>query len=255
MENNKNFVVTHQVFGSGFVMNIEHGIIEINFGDNIKKFQFPKSFDSFLKTDDEELLQIVCEERQRLTVEPKTKPLIQRNMSNTSNTNAYSFSRTEERHYNGSISNTLVGARAQTIPVNSEAEMFEIIGYIASPGRLSSIEAEVPKDGRDKIFEKLFPGQTYRPIEMGNTPSGLPNKLSPQFRINFSNIWHCPDLLRKNIGKGNGSCVGRINKSAFVIDIVQNYGFRFGDRQDVAAIKAIAEKHGHVDDFERGYKR
>ena len=57
------------------------------------------------------------------------------------------------------------------------------------------------------------------------------------------------------MGKGNGSCVGRINKSKFVIDIVQNYGFRFGDWQDRAAIRDIAVKRGYAEAFDRGYLR
>lgn len=130
------------------------------------------------------------------------------------------------------------------------------LSYIASPGRVSSFEAEVPRDGRDETFESLFPGQKYRPIEMGETPSGMPNKLSPQFRINFSNLRNCPDILLKNMGKGNGpSCIGRINKSKFVIDLVQNYGFRFGSEQNISDIRSIAEKRGFLEEFENGYKR
>lgn len=121
--------------------------------------------------------------------------------------------------------------------------MFEIVGvgYMARPGRVNSIEAEVPKDGRDDDFDRMFPGQTYRPIELGDTLSGLPNKLSPQFRINLGNLSNCPYALKNNMGKGNGSCVGLINKSRFVIVIVRNYGFRFGDWQDRIAIRNIAE--------------
>ena len=94
--------------------------------------------------------------------------------------------------YESSTNNPLVGDRSQTISVRSEAEMFELVGYMATPGRVSSFEAEVPKDGRDVLFEKLFPGQPYRPIELGSTPSGMPNKLSPSFRINFANLRNCP---------------------------------------------------------------
>ena len=90
---------------------------------------------------------------------------------------------------------------------------------------------------------------------MGETPSGMPNKLSPQFRINFADLRNCPEILLKNMGKGNGpSCVGRINKSRFVIDLVQNYGFRFGNVQDISGIRAIAERRGFLTEFERGYK-
>lgn len=55
------------------------------------------------------------------------------------------------------------------------------------------------------------------------------------------------------MGAGNGGCVGRINKSCFVMDMVQNYGFKFGDYQNVSVIRKIAESKGHLADFERGY--
>lgn len=243
-----NATVYHKAFGDGTVTKIEDNLIEIAFGEQIKKFQFPKAFDTFLKTDDMELLKRIDEERakQKNNEKPKdTKPLI-----NTQDEN-HRFTPRKQR----AVSSPLVGERAQTIAIQSEEEMFELVGYMAAPGRISSIEAEVPRDGRDDTFERLFPGQIYRPIEMGNTPSGMPNKLSSQFRINFANLDNCPDILLKNMGKGVGSCVGRVNKSKFVLDIVQNYGFRFGDKQDTDTIRQIASRRGFLESFERGYKR
>lgn len=154
--------------------------------------------------------------------------------------------------YMPTTSSCLVGPRAEDIPMSCE-QRFEVVGYMACPGRVSSFEAEVPKDGRDKVFEELFSGQVYRPIELGNTPSGLPNKLGPQFRINFASLDNCPAVLSDSIRAGNGGCVGRINKSRFVVDLVQFYGFRFGRHQDVAAIRKIAEDNGYLEEFEKGY--
>lgn len=248
-------IVQHKTFGEGTVQSISGGYIEIDFSGQIKKFMFPKAFESFLSTEDAELLQKITEAKAReaQSIRPATisqpVPYTPAPASSTKNSHTYDSS------YAHGISHPLVGDRAQTIPVRSADEMFELVGYMASPYRVGSFEAEVPKDGRDETFEKLFPGQTYRPIELGDTPSGMPNKLSPQFRINFNNLSNCPEILLKNMGKGTGSCVGRINKSKFVIDLVQNYGFRFGDWQDVAAIRSIAEKRGYLDAFNRGYGR
>lgn len=246
--------VKHKVFGEGTVKSVTDGYIEIDFNGEIKKFVFPKAFEGFLTTDDEELLQKIASAKEKADQEAKAaaqKRVVATPISTVSSVRPQSFSRS----YSHDISHPLVGERAQTIAVSSEDEMFELVGYMASPNRVSSFEAEVPKDGRDETFEKLFPGQTYRPIEMGDTPSGMPNKLSPQFRINFSDLSNCPERLLSNMGKGTGSCVGRINKSKFVIDLVKNYGFRFGDWQDVSAIRAIAQKRGYIEAFERGYGR
>lgn len=248
--------VRHKTFGEGYVKNIKNGIIEISFGVGIKKFQFPKAFEMFLTTDNLELKAKIAEAKQKTIIQEKVQEQKKAEDQRSQNTVSREFHerRTSyDRSY--SVSGPLIGDRAQTIDVRSREELFEIIGYMAAPGRVSSFEAEVPKDGRDKTFEMMFPGQTYRPIETGDTPSGLPNKLGPQFRINFATLRNCPELLKKNMGKGNGSCVGRINKSKFVIDMVQNYGFRFGDRQDCEAIRNIAASQGFIDAFERGYSR
>lgn len=248
-------MVRHKVYGVGIVKSLDDAYIEIEFDDKTRKFQFPQGFDTFLSTEDPELLIRIKE------VESKLKAKTVSNQSNCStkavikpvvdkNKLQQDFCRKTVN-----ISNPLIGDRAQTINVSSEGEMFELIGYMAKPGRVSSIEAEIPKDGRDVIFESLFPGQTYRPIELRNTPSGMPNKLSPQFRINFADLKNCPDILKQNMGKGNGSCVGRINKSKFVINIVQNYGFKFGDRQDIELIREIAVRRGYSAEFDCGYFR
>lgn len=248
-------IVKHNAFGIGRVKTLDDVHIEIEFDGQTKQFQFPQGFDKFLVTEDPELLTKI-EEAKSIVKEKAVAEKIKSSVT-TAATSISEKAKTKKKPYSKTVnvSNQLIGDRAQTICVSSENEMFEIVGYMAKPGIVSSIEAEVPKDGRDKIFESLFPGQTYRPIELGNTPSGMPNKLSPQFRINFANLNNCPDVLKQNMGKGNGSCVGRINKSKFVIDIVQNYGFRFGARQNVQSIREIAVKRGYSSDFDRGYSR
>lgn len=147
----------------------------------------------------------------------------------------------------------LLGPHSQSLPIESEKQMFELIGYIAKPGRVGSFEAEVPVGSLAEKFETLFPHQVYRPIATGETPSGLKNKMGPQFRINFSNVTNCPKVLKENLRKGNNGCVARLNRSRFVIDLVRQYGFRFGDCQNLSAIREIAEKKGFKDDFDRGF--
>lgn len=154
---------------------------------------------------------------------------------------------------NENVENILLGNRAQSIQFDSDSELFEAIGYMATPGRVSSVEAEIPTDGRDKVFEQCFPGQTYRPIAVCVTPSGLTNKIGAQFRINFANIRNCPEMLRSNMGRGNGGCVARINRSRFVLKLVEHYGFSFGKYQDVNRIRAIADANGYLKEFDKGY--
>lgn len=241
--------VRHKVFGIGIVKSILESRIIIAFKQEEKTFKFPQAFEQYLTTNDPELLKLIDAAQKKNLKETQTDNKLTSYSGNLNTTPHYM----RQTHY--SSGNPLVGERAQTIPINTKKELFEIIGYMATPGRISSIEAEVPKDGRDKIFENLFPGQKYRPIEVGGTPSGLPNKLGPQFRINFGNLRNCPLILKENMGKGNAACVGRINKSKFVIEIVQKYGFRFGEYQNVDIIRKIAIQQGYKDSFERGYAR
>ncbi len=248
--------VQHKAYGEGIVKKISDTVIEVDFGGQLKKFLFPDAFSLYLTTNDTALQAIVSNAKEKAeAVSRKTVPPISPAPQKKYVSLAQDFPRKLNTSYESEDYSPLVGNRAQTISARSEAEMFELIGYMSTPGRVISVEAEVPKDGRDYTFEKLFPGQTYRPIALGDTPSGMPNKLSPQFRINFGSLRNCPEILQKNMGKGNGSCVGRINKSKFVLNIVQNYGFRFGDWQDISEIRKIAEKRGFLEEFENGYKR
>ena len=239
--------VIHRVFGEGRVIKINNGYATVKFRNEEKTFVI-QGFDKYFEIPDPEFQSIVDEANKAVV---KTVPPVSNYRPETPKPSyrpTFSYSA-----HSGPTASSLLSPRAQTIIVPNESKMFEIVGYIARPGRVGSFEAEVPADGRDDVFEELFPGQTYRPITMGDTPSGMPNKLSSQFRINFSNLRNCPDILRNNMGAGNGGCVGRINKSKFVLTLVERYGFRFGDRQNVSEIRKIAEEKGYIEDFERGY--
>ena len=239
------YKVTHTKFGNGIVTDINEGYVTVSFAAEEKKFML-KGFDRFFQYDDPELMDMVSEancppsQTQQYSASTEKK--------DTSIRDYHPYTAIDRES-----SNVLLGPRAQTIAVYNQHQMFEIVGYIATPGRVKSFEAEVPVDGRDRFFEKMFPNQVYRPIQMGDTPSGMPNKLSPQFRINFSNTRNCPELLKKNLGAGNGGCVARLNKSKFVLLLVENYGFRFGESQNLAEIREIAAKKGFLEDFERGF--
>lgn len=243
--------VKHKTFGDGIVTEINSDYIKIRFGNQTKIFQYPKAFGPFLVTDNEELLAQINDQRNNVsnksesTIGPNN-PSVHLSYPGLQSTTFFHTQRVPGNE-------SLLGNRAQSIDFESESERFECIGYIANSRHVSSFEAEVPKDGRDQIFERLYPGQKYRPIETGVTPSGMPNKISSQFRINFIDLRNCPIALKRNIGKGNGGCVGRINKSRFVLELVQHYGFRFGDRQEVDCIRDIARRSGYLREFEKGY--
>ena len=237
--------VNHKAFGTGTIEEIANGKIKVNFENATKVFVFPDAFESFLTTDDAELLQRI--EKEKAEKKEREEAIQKAKVEEMKRKIAVEKAQKRE--------DIIHGDRAQTIEVCSENEMFEMIGYMAKPNRISSIEAEIPCDGREKTFERMFPNQTYRPIAISETPSGMPSKLNPQYRINFADTENCVPLLKDNMRKGHGNHGGRINKSEFVFDLVENYGFRFGKEQNVSDIRAIAERRGYLEDFERGLHR
>ena len=236
--------VMHGKYGVGVVVEISAEKIIVDFNGYTTTFLFPDAFEKHLKAVDVEFSKCVAD-----ALTEKASREVASNRETVRDYAKPEYSRQTELGY---TINPLLGERSKTITFSSESDAFLVIGYLSAPNRISSIEAEVPMDGRNREFERLFPGQPYRPIMLSYTPSGMPNKLSPQFRINLSNITNCPRVLRDNLGVGNGSCAARINKSRFVVTLVQKYGFQFGDRQNRDQIREIAERAGHLDDFIRG---
>jgi len=151
---------------------------------------------------------------------------------------------------------SILGGRAGDIIFSNDNDFFEAIGYLASPGRVAFFEAEVPNDGRVIAFQNQFPGQSYRPITQGVTSGGNPMKYSVQYRIYLKSIKNCPQTLRRRLGDGRNNAA-RINKSAFVEKLVEEYGFKFGYGivQNSAHIRAIVSANHplYLADFDRGY--
>ena len=149
-----------------------------------------------------------------------------------------------------------LGGRAGDIIFSNNNDFFEVIGYLASPRRVGFFEAEVPSNGREKAFEKKYPGQSYRQITQGVTSGGNPMKYGVQYRIYLNSIENCPQTLKSHLRDGR-DYAARINKSEFVEKLVEKYGFKFGYGvvQDSAHIRAIVSANYplYLADFDRGY--
>ena len=243
-------IVKHKTLGEGKYVSIYGHYIEIQFSNGLKKFMFPNAFDNnMLETDDPWLINKI---RQALNAVGKQYHAPQTVLSAPS---PRPNSRDVVRKIQA-FSSSFIGDRSGFIDFNSDDELFEVVGYLAKPGRLAGIWAEIPNDYREADFKRLFPGQPYLPITMTTTSGGLPSKFSPQFRINLGDMRNCPAILKPVIGKGLGkTIVGRINKSKFVVQLVHYFGFQFGDTQNVSAIKNIVAGYGYTKAFNRGYNR
>lgn len=147
----------------------------------------------------------------------------------------------------------ILGGRALDIDV-SERDLCLILGYLATPGRVGFIEAQIPEE-KVSLFKKAYPNQECYPITQGKTSSGNIMKQGMQFRIYFNDIQNCPPVLLPFIGEGNDTYVKRINKGKFIEKIIENYGFRFGHSQDGKLIREQALKYHpqYIDFFDEGY--
>lgn len=148
---------------------------------------------------------------------------------------------------------SLLGPRASDIIVTT-SEFCLILGYLSTPGRIGLIEAQIPEE-KAFMFEREFPGEPYYPITQGETISGYTMKQGCQLRIYFNNINNCPAILFPHLKVGTGKYVKRINRGKFVEKIVKNYGFCFGEYQNVAEIRASVLRHhpANIADFDRGF--
>ena len=245
-------IVKHKKFGVGKYENINGQYIEILFGDGLKKFLFPNAFDNnMLETDNSWLIDKIRQAHQTVGKQNHAPQIGLKMPTKSSPSNSKEVVRKIQ-----AFSSSFIGERSGYIDFNSDDELFEVVGYLARPGRLAGIWAEIPNDDREADFKRLFPRQPYMPITMTTTPSGRPSKFSPQFRINLADMKNCPAILIPAIGKGLGSSiVGRINKSKFVVQLVHFFGFQFGDMQNVSDIKNKVAEYGFTKAFNRGYNR
>jgi len=141
--------------------------------------------------------------------------------------------------------------RAEDIPFANFNEFYQAVGYLCTPGRIQSIDAEVP-ESLVSTFYSQYPGNCM-PISESVTPSGLPGKYGVQFRINFLNVDNVPSSISPFLREGQGvSIVNRINKSLFVEKLVLNHGFTFGAVQNVAVIRSLVPPV-YMSDFNFGY--
>jgi hypothetical protein len=140
-------------------------------------------------------------------------------------------------------------SRASDIYLSDE-ELCEAIGYLATPGRMIRIEAQVPYAKKTE-FERAYPGQNYYWMEP------WANKQSYQLRILMNRSRNCPAFLASHITAGGGSTAdGCISRGLFVENLVEYFGFRFqDDYQDVNRIRNCVQNRFPtlMMYFDRGY--
>lgn len=240
-------LVLHSKYGSGEIVKVEDSHIVVRFGNEVKEFIFPDSIGTFLKTDDDELIAFAKIKKEEKAFAMAVKKAEEKKIEED---------RILKRHaasdYTGDFETPLLGKKSLDIEFKNKKDFFEALGYLAKPGVIAYYQAEVPDDGKDDLFEKLFPNQEFRRIYVNSGVDGHATKQGCQFRINLSTTKNCPDSLKPHLGTPSGNWVGRINRSKFSLKLVQKYGFRFGYKQNYEDIYSkIPEEFKN--DFTRGY--
>ena len=132
-----------------------------------------------------------------------------------------------------------------------DGDLCEALGYLATPGRMLRIEAQVPY-GKSDAFEATYPGQEYYAME------SWANKQSYQLRIMLNSAEHCPPFLAEHITVGGGNTgAGCISRGLFVERMVGQFGFQFTtEYQNVRRIRERVEARYpmFIERFDRGYQ-
>ena len=108
----------------------------------------------------------------------------------------------------------------------------ELIGYLAQPGIITNITAEVPKRKCDE-FKRKYGVNPY--------PVNSEKKFGNQFRVYLADPEGCPDILKDVLDKK----YSRFNDTAFIRELVNDYGFSFFQPiQDSSKIQKAAMEKG-----------
>jgi hypothetical protein len=119
----------------------------------------------------------------------------------------------------------------------------EIIGYLAQPGIIANITAEVPAKKCAEFEEKY--GVTPYPVNSEH-------KYGDQYRIYLSDPDDCPNVLKAALDQK----YGRLNDTVFIRELVDEYGFAFFQpKQDIRSIHSKAKAKGGIgyESFLKGF--
>lgn len=236
------YKVYHPDYGEGVVKRIYGYRIDLEFSDKAMSMVFPGAFSTGLTTHDADLLRIVEETSNTVTRQVHKSDEISSKTDVLKIINNFTFD--------------FVSNRVKSLPFASNEELFEAIGYLAKPGVIHGIWAEIPASVAS-AFKQYFSDENIMPITEGTTGKGMSNKFGIQCRLNLANVDNCPNIIRNKLAKGLGKqIVNRLNCTLFVLQLIKFFGFHFGnEKQNISAIRKIATDFGYLNEFNKGFNR
>ena len=140
----------------------------------------------------------------------------------------------------------LATAKAEPFGKDFPVNQYEVLGWMAK--HCVSVRAALP-DYAESWFVAHF-GDVARNVVDSHkkTSGGFAYQWGLGFRITFNEV--VPDVLASKASPTNKKVIDNV---AFVWDLVDNYGFQFGKKQNIDEIlKYLSGKA--LDDFKRGYE-
>jgi hypothetical protein len=129
-------------------------------------------------------------------------------------------------------------------PASTDSDFYYALGWMTK--YVGTVSADIPDYLEDWFIKRFGPEAQKRVIDTTRATSGGNSmKWNPSFSISFKKPENIPISIQTLMAKN------KINNTAFVFDLVENYGFVFGKAQDVEEIKRHIPED-KLENFEKG---
>jgi len=130
-------------------------------------------------------------------------------------------------------------------PLSLASEFYTTLGWLAK--HTGTVSAALP-DYLEPTFRKHFGDAPCRVVDSRKKgPAGWTSQWTSSFAVSLKKPESIPALLEQYLNPARKA----LTNSEFVLDLVDNYGFKFGKAQDLEAIRSCVPSTYH-NDFELG---
>ena len=131
-------------------------------------------------------------------------------------------------------------------PVSAADEFYYALGWLAK--HAGTVTAALP-DYLENEFKGYFGSETpCRVVDSKKRgPSGYQSQWTKSFSVSLKKPGLIPNLLTEYLNPKRTA----VTDTGFILDLVDNYGFKFGKEQDIGKIRACVPT-AHIEFFETG---
>ena len=134
---------------------------------------------------------------------------------------------------------------AASRPLSKASEFYTALGWLTK--HTGTVSAALP-DYLDKYFLAHFGDVPHRVVDSKKKgPSGWTSQWTSSFQVSLKKPDCIPVIFEKYLNPARKA----LTKSEFVLELIDNYGFRFGKTQDLDEIRSCVPSE-YITDFEYG---